>query len=147
MGARELGLISTQVPVEGMGCPSEVICGERTHRAWVRTLGDPSLKRMGRGRPNSTSYLSRLYICQVLALPVRILRKLNVCPLSLKLSSGSSNRLQYRNRASLLWHQPRVLQQALNRVIIHAIITPGRRRWLSCLPRASPNIPVTTSLL
>lgn len=32
MGARELGLISTQVPVEGMGCPSEVICGERTHK-------------------------------------------------------------------------------------------------------------------
>lgn len=32
MGARELGLTSTQVPVERMGCPSEVICGERTHK-------------------------------------------------------------------------------------------------------------------
>lgn len=88
-------------------------------------------------------------ICRALALPAGILRRPIDYPVLSNSALSSSNRSQSQNPASLLWHQPRILQQALNRVIIHAIIMPGRRLQLSW-GRASQSIannPITISLL
>lgn len=82
---------------------------------------------MPRGREGSSApHLSQPDTHQVPALPARVLRKLTVHPLLSNSALRSSRRLQPRSPASLLWHRPRALRQALNRAIIHAIIMPGR---------------------
>lgn len=84
-------------------------------------------------------YLYRLYSCQVLGLPAGLLRRPKDYPLLSNSALRSRNQSQSPNPASLLWHRPRILQQALNRVIIHALIMPGRRLQLSW-GRASQSI-------